>query len=433
MPTVWWVVLGGLLILFVRKPDAFLNPQFWAEDGPVYFMAARLDGVHSLLRPYDGLFYLLQRSIAYLGNWVPVRYAPHFYNACALCANLGAIAFIARSQIAVAHRAALALATVLVPHSAEVWVNLTNLHWMLGLAMIALAASADPRSSLSGLLQAALLLIIALSGPFALLFLPIFAVRAVLRKSRWSWLLLAVVAVGAAVQLKCQLAHLRVERVGGSFDIHDPAWRHFWGNSLSGLLLLGTDFAAAPANNLYLVAFSVVFYAWLALYALFSRNRPSLVFLSATFLTLAAVAYTYRGHPSFVAYPLNYRYFYIPFVCTAWVLIIMLGQAGLWRLLAGLFLLLIFVSSLSLFRATPLKDLQWSERSRCIGGPEPCSIPINPEPWRIYYRPPGMATPSSDGAAAFTPGAYGERPQEKLVITPTHTRARLHYRQGFTL
>ena len=31
------VLIGVAAALFFRRPDAFLNPQFWAEDGTVFF------------------------------------------------------------------------------------------------------------------------------------------------------------------------------------------------------------------------------------------------------------------------------------------------------------------------------------------------------------------------------------------------------------
>jgi hypothetical protein len=31
------VFFAALIIIFLRRPDAILNPQFWAEDGAVFY------------------------------------------------------------------------------------------------------------------------------------------------------------------------------------------------------------------------------------------------------------------------------------------------------------------------------------------------------------------------------------------------------------
>ena len=396
----WSITLVCLVILFVRKTDAFTRPQFWAEDGPVYFMTARQQGLRSLLRPYDGVFYLVQRAIAWIGNAVPVQDVPAFYNYAALAMNLAVLAFIARSRIPITHPGLLALAVVCTPHSAEVWVNLTNLHWILGLGMLVLALQDDPKTTGGAVLESLLLAVMCLTGPFVLLFFPLFGVRAALRKSTVSWSFLAIVIMGALVQLACQLSAFRQERVGGTFDWHNPAWRSFWGNSLSGLLFVGPWMAQAAEFSIPLVLFSGLLYAWLTGYAIAKRDRACATFLFGAFSILAAVAYTYHGHPEFVAYPLNYRYFYIPFVCTAWALIAVAEKSRPFRLLAGALLLMIVGSAASHFRAEPLADKHWAEKSRLLGGPEPCVIPINPEPWRIYYLPPEMRGDSGSAAPA---------------------------------
>lgn len=386
----WSIALVCLVILFVRKTDAFTKPQLWAEDGPVFFMTARQEGVRSLLRPYDGVLYLVQRAIAWIGNAVPVREIPAFYNYAALLMNLAVLAFIARSRIPIAHRGLLALAVVCVPHSAEVWANLTNLHWLFGLGMLVLALQEDSKTFWGGVLEGTFLAVMCLTGPFVLLFFPLFVARAAFRRSGQSWVFLAIVTAGALCQLVCQLAAYRPEHVGGTFHVHDPAWQSLWGNSLTGLLFVGPSLAAAEEFGVPLLMFSALLYTWLTVYAVKNGDRACATFLFGVFSILAAVAYTYHGHPGYVAYPLNYRYFYIPFVCTAWALIAVAEKSPPFRPVAGLLLALILVSALRDFRAEPLRDEHWAEQSQLLGGSEPCQIPINPRGWRIYYAPPGM-------------------------------------------
>jgi hypothetical protein len=44
------VGLSAVAVAFARRPSVFAHPQFWAEDGTVFF-PARIDGWHGFLRP----------------------------------------------------------------------------------------------------------------------------------------------------------------------------------------------------------------------------------------------------------------------------------------------------------------------------------------------------------------------------------------------
>jgi hypothetical protein len=56
-----------LAIILYRKWDSFVNPQFWAEDGAIFFQGAHELGWSSILRPYAGYHHFLQRLLAYAG------------------------------------------------------------------------------------------------------------------------------------------------------------------------------------------------------------------------------------------------------------------------------------------------------------------------------------------------------------------------------
>ena len=47
-------VLVALLIIYVRMPENFTRPQFWAEDGAVFFRLAHEIGARGLLTPVAG-------------------------------------------------------------------------------------------------------------------------------------------------------------------------------------------------------------------------------------------------------------------------------------------------------------------------------------------------------------------------------------------
>lgn len=461
----WPFLLACVVILFVRKTDSFLNSQFWAEDGPVYFMTARIEGARSIVRPFDAP-YVIHRLIAYAGSFVPVRYAPHFYVYASLMVTLAVLAYITQARIPSRYGGWMALAVVSMPHTGEVYLFLSNLHWILALAMLMMAISQDPATRIGKIVEGAVLLLMCTDGYFVFLYGPLFVLRAWRFRTTYSMVLVALVALGLAWQLGAfralfpvmgNLSLLRKsDQFVGQFNPADPQWLAFWGNCLSGVLLLGRSMTEQLPNSALLSLLTITLYAWLILYGLRAGDWTYFGFLWGIFSVLATLTYMYRKLPIVATVSPGGRYSLIPYVCTVWLLLLLIERRGprerrltpllvtilaavcavrlgilalylqrspvaglaampfaaalvmviaLWilllvierdpqsmrwtaALLAGGLLVLIAVSSLAHFHFPPLEDLHWAEKSRCIGGPEPCDVPINAvPPWRIHYDP----------------------------------------------
>ena len=67
----WWQSVPGqvalsagafLLVLFARRPETFLNPQLWAEDGFIFFVQADEFGARALTFSWAGYHHFLLRS-----------------------------------------------------------------------------------------------------------------------------------------------------------------------------------------------------------------------------------------------------------------------------------------------------------------------------------------------------------------------------------
>jgi hypothetical protein len=63
------MVVGSLLILVIRRPDAFLNPQFWAEDF-FFLLDAEKMGVSAFVMARGGYLHLLPRAIAWFATYL---------------------------------------------------------------------------------------------------------------------------------------------------------------------------------------------------------------------------------------------------------------------------------------------------------------------------------------------------------------------------
>lgn len=79
------VVLAAMVLLWARAPERLLSPQFYAEDGWIFFADAfNLPAWQALVRPYNGYDHLVPRLIAEISQWLPLRLAPLFFSLSAL-------------------------------------------------------------------------------------------------------------------------------------------------------------------------------------------------------------------------------------------------------------------------------------------------------------------------------------------------------------
>jgi hypothetical protein len=122
----------ALILLVSRRPDQWFSPQFWAEDGVEFFAAAETSGWRSCLQPYVGYFHTAPRAIAMVSTWLPWELAPAAYAWCAALVTALVVARVALARLPLAPRLMGAWAMIGLPHSGEVFLNVTNLNWILG-------------------------------------------------------------------------------------------------------------------------------------------------------------------------------------------------------------------------------------------------------------------------------------------------------------
>src|SRR5689334_6167209 len=83
------VFLGAVcflfLLLFLKRPDALLSAQFFAEDGRIFFHDQLLFGAWEAFSiPYAGYLLFVPKSVAMLASLFPIEAAPTVYNVAAL-------------------------------------------------------------------------------------------------------------------------------------------------------------------------------------------------------------------------------------------------------------------------------------------------------------------------------------------------------------
>lgn len=196
--SVGWLAACGALLM-VRRPDAFLRPQFWAEDG-MFYVDALTRHSHSLSLPYAGYLHLAPRFAALAASMADPLWAPALTTAIAFVLTLTVFARVMSGRVALPGKPWLILAVVLLPDPREVFLNITNLQWILALGLVALLVADDAKGLPAQAGDAVFTLLCGLSGPFSLLFSPLFVLRAWRRRSRAAAAVALVVLATAAIQ-----------------------------------------------------------------------------------------------------------------------------------------------------------------------------------------------------------------------------------------
>ena len=373
-----------LLILFARRPESFLHPQFYAEDGAVFYVGAHRDPWGSILTPYAGYLHLASRLVAALCSGLDPHWVPTAYFSASLAAVAALCLALFSRRAGLPRPAILALAVVLVPHTGEVFDNLTNLQWIMALGLIVLLLARDPREPPQWLADFGFASLASLSGVFSVLFAPLFAIRAAARRSRAAAGLACVVCAGAAVQAHAILADASAPAASDTTAVLALAT---FGQRVWMSLLAPPRFA--DASPLWLRA--CVGSAGAALLLVLGlRSRPArlerAVLAVALLLVVAAAIFRFRGAIQMLGCVANGdRYFFVPKVGVAWLLAAHLrGPSGM-RWLSAALLVALAATTCGSFRFERWRDYNWAYWAGRIADGRRVVVPINPDGFAFEY------------------------------------------------
>jgi hypothetical protein len=200
----------GFLIVCSRRPDAIVIPQFYAEDGIVFYSDAYSLGVHSLLSPHGGYFQIVPRLVALLAQLFPLLSAPLIFNLAAIAIQISpASVFLSSrfSNIKFMTRVLGSFIYLALPNSFEIHATLTNAQSHLVLLACLLLLAPPGRARAWKVFDSITLVLTALSSPMGILLLPL-AVSMWWKKqaasaARW----FAVLLPASIIQTICVLTH----------------------------------------------------------------------------------------------------------------------------------------------------------------------------------------------------------------------------------
>jgi hypothetical protein len=299
----WQMVIfaAALIAIFSRLPGALLHPQFFAEDGWVWYeQAYNLHWLRSLGIAQAGYMQTFPRLVTGIALLFPMRWAPLIMNlAGAVIQALPVSALLSRRCMPwgpLPVRMLMAALYISIPDAPEIHVVLTNAMWHLALLLALLAFSLPPLSWRGRVSDVLLFAIGGITGPFCILLLPAIAAYWWFRRQRWTLVVLALMFTGALIQV-LSILHT-VKRPGAPLGVSAiRLLRIIAGNifidsmvgtggpnlrlpllvvaAVAGLVILVWGWRSAPfAGRLYIVFATVVFMASLRDPLLLPGNTP---------------------------------------------------------------------------------------------------------------------------------------------------------------
>lgn len=383
-PSFFGCLLSSIAILYYRKGQQFHVPQFWAEDGIVFFADAYHYGSTSILMPSAGYHHLLLRLVAYSASYLSPVLAPHLYLFAALCAHALILAYLFSDRVNLPHKFWIGLSIVAAPSVTEIFLTLTNTQWYLALGLVLLLLSSTPRTLCGKVFDLILTFVLGLTGPFVLGLFPLFLTRTFRDKSSHWKRVCAVAAIACIIQTWHISSAMAANPTGGVvYDYILVFARYFW------FLFLGDSFVPerrALLTNLIIAAACLLLYAVLILKNWRKIGNPTRTLALASLAMLLVSMFKFKDAPH-VLIDAPGRYYYIPSITLIWALITALD---LYPILSG-FLVLTVLNSVLLFkdfRAPTLENLRWRHHSVRIGKSKKVLIPTFPRGWNIKIYSP---------------------------------------------
>lgn len=398
------------LLLVLRRPDAVTNPQFWAEDGVVFYASQVLHpGIPTLFETYKAYLHLIPRLAMAFAAPFPAAASPLITNLLALaitafCCSLFSLnryRYLVRSD---SLRIAVCLVIATAFQANELIGNITCVHcWAL---LAALLAVAQPYRGKSAWLLAIAALFAGLSDPAVVMLLPLALWLAIRRPDT----LPAALAIGLAslAQAAVFLHAGSAERGPGPQDSIGA----IAGSSLSALVYrteLVPMFGIGPVMSRPARDFIPVLLITLALSAVWLTTlwwqldtTKRRILLTAVYLSIASVVMVVAGRsmaPNFLPTGITTwdgeRYFLFGSSLFAFLVALSIERWISWKRARALLLIAVFAYGIrGNFRATPFTDFHWNQYTadidrwrsdRRAGHPTPAVlVPINPGgPWKV--------------------------------------------------
>ena len=388
--------LLAILAILSRRPDMFFHPQFYAEDGFYWYSQAyNTSWLHALLTPQAGYLQTFPRLVAALALQVPMRVAPLIMNCAGLCVQaLPVTALLStrcRTWGSLQARLLMAAIYIAIPNASEIHVVATNAQWHMVVVEMLLAFADAPTRWIGRAADLLLFAIGAISGPFSILLLPLTLIYWWQRRQRWTLLLAAVMAAGAALEIATILHAVRYHVALGATP---SLFARIYGGEviLNGILAFKRLSLHLPTAVLALVA---VFGLLITALGLRYGTLPMqlLIGFNAMFFITALRSPLLPIIPGSSAWSLlatdwECRYWFYPLLAFLWSAVYCIAQrrVRLVRIAGFCVLIPLIAGVVKDWKYPPFGNYHWTDQVRLVEQARPGEhilIPLYPPGWSM--------------------------------------------------
>jgi len=401
----FWQQAGAFLlacgIVVSRRPDALIHPQFWAEDGHVWFAEAyNLGWGTALFRTYAGYFQTLPRLGAALALLVPLALAPLALNLIAIAVQALPVSLLlsARSSAwgSLRYRVAMAALLLALPNAREIGAIITNSQWVLALCAFLVLVAVAPKSNAGKLFDVFILMLCGLTGPFCVFLFPIAVWQAWRKADVWRWMKAGLLAMLCLVQGWGLLVMDRGGRADAPLGAGASLFVRILGGHVFLGALVGCNQLASFSNPLVITALFCAAVVGVVLIAgCFARATVEMrLFVLFAFAIFAAALVSPESYPAAgftrwqsLAAAGGVRYWFLPTLAFAWSLLwCFRSRIAVLRPLAACLLVTMCFGIVRDWELPALTNLHFHEEAeRFHAAPVGSAvvIPENPQGWSI--------------------------------------------------
>lgn len=385
-------LICSIALIYFLRPDSFSNPQFWGEEGSVFFADAYHYGFKSLFNVCHGYHQLFPRFIACFVQLIqiPYEYIPTVYVYSWLIVLIILISYIwFRLDVDNAKKIFISLILVIIPLQSEIIMNLTNVQWLLALFPIIIFSSPQLKNRQWFFIDLLIIIFSGLTAPNFTILIPLFAFlllreRKTIYQNKRRLILHILSIIFGIIELVSLMINGDITRSEGTFKLFNFGFIKYFFIEYA-YLFLGKLAIGLPT---ILIIIGGILFLLVIIYLLYKTYKSENIFgfisLVAGLLFWIASLVAYRQEPeSLNPYFTAPRNFYIPSVTFLWAIVFIFKMNIKMRILFSSLMILLLIETIIFVGRRTFVDYSWKTYARKIPEQDTLKIPINPPGWYI--------------------------------------------------
>jgi hypothetical protein len=390
-----FIICAALVIS--HRPDAISNPQFFAEDGTIWFPEAYMSGwLAALFHSRNGYFQTLPRLAASIALLVPFRFAPLVENLIGILVQVAPVNILlsarCRNFAPLWTRALMAVLYLCLPNTRELDVAIEEGMWHLGLLACLLVLACPPPNWRWKAADLSIILLSGLSGPFSVFLLPVAAAYWWFQRARWRLIVSAAITLSAVIQLVSLLSSAEATRSHAILGATPKLFVQLLAGQVYLAAMLGEAGLQIHRSSLVLAAAAIAGSAIVA-YCFWTARLEWKLLLAFCMLVFAASLKSPMVSMTVPQWQVlrdasGIRYWFFPMIGFVWALAwcATVGGSGLFRFAGAAGLLLTCAGIIRDWKYLPYTDHHFKASAAKFEAAAPgtmVNIPIFPDGWTM--------------------------------------------------